>query len=64
MEISDGIDIAAYSVAHTSMDIMSQVSMAVLDKTLDMQQMMGDHLTKLMEMSVNPSLGGNIDIHI
>lgn len=64
MEISDGVDIAAYSIAHTSMDIMSQVSVAVLDKTLEMQQMMGDHLTKLMEMSVNPSVGGNIDIRI
>lgn len=64
MEISDGVDIAAYSIAHTSMDIMSQVSVAVLDKTLEMQQTMGDHLTKLMEMSVNPSVGGNIDIRI
>lgn len=64
MEISDGVDIAAYSIAHTSMDIMSQVSVAVLDKTLEMQQMMGDHLTKLMEMSVNPSVGGNIDVRI
>ncbi len=64
MEISDGVDIAAYAISHTSMDIMSQVSMAVLDKTLEMQQTMGDHLTKLMEMSVNPSVGGNIDIRI
>lgn len=64
MEISDGVDIAAYSMAHTSMNVMSQVSMAVLDKTLDMQQMMGDNLTKLMEMSVNSSVGGNIDIRI
>lgn len=64
MEISGGIDLAAYSISHSSMDVLSQVSIAMLDKTLDMQQMMGDNLTKLMEMSVNPSVGGNIDIRI
>ena len=64
MEISVGIDIAAYSMANASIKVQSGVSVAMLDKTLDMQQMMGDELTKMMEMSVNPSLGGNIDICI
>lgn len=64
MEISDGIDIPAYSVANASMNIMSQVSVAMLDKTLDMQKSMGDSLTRMMELSVNPSIGGNIDIRV
>lgn len=64
MEISDGIDIPAYSVANASMKIMSQVSVAMLDKTLDMQKSMGDSLTRMMELSVNPSIGGNIDIRV
>lgn len=64
MEISDGIDIPAYSVANASMKIISQVSVAMLDKTLDMQKSMGDSLTKMMELSVNPSIGGNIDIRV
>lgn len=64
MEISNGIDIAAYSMSYASAGIMSSVSIAMLDKTLDMQQMMGDNLTKMMEMSVNPSVGGTIDIRV
>lgn len=64
MEISDGFDIASYSVANASMNILSRVSVAMLDKTLDMQQMAGDQITKMMEMSVTPSLGANIDIRI
>lgn len=64
MELSGGIDIASYSVANASMNLLSQVSVAMLDKTLDMQQQIGDNLTKMMEQSVTPSLGGNIDLHI
>lgn len=64
MEISDGFDIASYSVANASMNVLSRVSVAMLDKTLDLQQMAGDNIAKMMEMSVNPSVGGNIDIRI
>lgn len=64
MDISDGIDIPAYSVMNSSMNIMSQFSVAMLDKTLDMQKSMGDSLTHMMELSVNPSVGGNIDIRV
>ncbi len=64
MEISGSFDIASYSVAYASMNVLSQVSVAMLDKTLDLQQITGDNLARMMEMSVNPSVGGNIDIHI
>lgn len=64
MEISGGLDIIAYASTQAINDVQSQVSVAMLDKTLEMQQVMGDNMAKLMEMSVNPSLGGNIDIRI
>lgn len=64
MELSDGMDITAYSMANASTQVMSRVSVAMLDKTLDQQQQMGDSLTKMMEQSVNPSLGGTIDVRI
>ena len=33
-------------------------------KTLDSQEMQGDALAKMMEMSVNPNVGANIDIRL
>lgn len=64
MDMSLGMDIASYSMANASLSVMSNVSVAMLDKTLDLQKAMGDNITKMMEQSVNPSLGGNIDIRI
>lgn len=64
MEISDGMDIASYAMTMSSVSTQSKVSMAVLDKTLEQQQQMGAELTKMMELSVNPSLGGNFDATI
>ena len=62
MDMDLGMDIAGYSVANASVNVQQSVSVAMLSKTLDVQQMQGDQLTKMMEMSVNPSVGGNIDI--
>lgn len=62
MDMDLGMDIAGYSVANVSANVQQSVSVAMLSKTLDVQQMQGDQLTKMMEMSVNPSVGGNIDI--
>lgn len=62
MDMDLGMDIAGYSIANASANVQQSVSVAMLSKTLDVQQMQGDQLTKMMEMSVNPSVGGNIDI--
>ena len=62
MDMDLGMDIAGYSVANASANVQQSVSVAMLSKTLDVQQMQGDQLTKMMEMSVNPSVGGTIDI--
>ena len=62
MELADGIDIAAYSIAHSEVQMMQGVSTAILAKTLDMAEIQGAELTRLMELSVNPDLGSNIDI--
>lgn len=64
MDMSLGMDIASYSMANASVSVMSNVSVAMLDKTLDLQKTMGDNITKMMEQSVTPSLGGNIDIRV
>lgn len=62
MELGDGIDIAAYSMMVSQASTMSAVNTSILAKTLDTAEMQGEQLTKMMEQSVNPGLGRNIDI--
>lgn len=42
----------------------SDISVALLSKQLDMSQKLGSEMVKAMEHSVNPHLGGNIDVSI
>ncbi len=62
MEISDGMNIEAYSVMQAQANVMSAVNVSLLKKTLDTQEMMGAQMTQMMELSVNPNLGANIDV--
>lgn len=64
MEISDGIDVAAYSVANAQTKVEQGIVTGMLKKTMDMQEVMGAQLVQMMEQSVNPGLGRNIDIRI
>lgn len=56
------MDVAALSMAMSQQNIMSEVSVAVLDKSLSTVSSAGDSMVKMMEQSVNPNLGQNIDI--
>lgn len=40
------------------------VSTAVLDMSLDTLDSMGEGMKRMMELSVNPGLGANIDISV
>lgn len=64
MEIRDGLDVAAYSVANARAKVEQGVGIAMLKKAMDLQEMQGDQLAQMMEQSVNPGLGRNIDIRI
>ena len=44
--------------------LSSQTSLAMLDKALETSQSLNDGLAKMMERSVYPNLGGNIDISV
>ena len=61
MEISDGMDIASYAIMNSQ---LQGVSTQVLKKTMDLQEAQGIQLVQMMEQSVNPGLGQNIDIRI
>lgn len=58
------MDIAALSMAMAQDRVMTDVGTALLSKAIDQGQETGDTLTKMMELSVNPDIGGNIDISV
>ena len=41
----------------------SDISLAVLSKQLDVSEQMGSDMVKALELSVNPAIGGNIDVY-
>ena len=48
----------------TDLNLPTEIGVAVLDKSLDAIEEQGQGLIKLMEASVNPNLGQNIDIKV
>ncbi len=58
------MDIAALSTALSMSQLNNQVSTQVLSMSLDSFQDIGDGMQKMLEMSVMPELGGNIDVSL
>lgn len=63
------MDIAGVSMALSNISTQSQVSTAVLSKAMDTNKELGEGLVQMMdaaamERSVNPGVGGNIDMRI
>ena len=58
------MDIAELSSNLSTFNVVNDVQVAVLRQSLDTLETSGDSLTKMMEASVNPELGQNIDIRI
>lgn len=62
-------NIAALSSAAASADVQNAFSVGMLSKSLDSFETLGENMVKIidasaMEHSVNPHIGGNIDISI
>lgn len=55
------MDIPALSIALNSIQTSNDIGIAVLAKNLDVMNTEGNALTKMMELSVNPGIGQNID---
>ena len=63
MELSiDTIPYISMAMAHEQ--VMSAVGTSMLEASLDIASSQIDSLTKAMELSVNPAIGGNIDIAV
>lgn len=58
------MDIAALSSVMSQTALMDQVNTAVLSKSLDNMEVMGDGMKKILETSVQPQLGQNFDVSI
>ena len=53
-----------WRLAHSSGSLAYAVGTAVLSQSLDLTQQMGASMIQMMEHSVNPELGGNIDMYV
>lgn len=63
------MDIAGLSMDMAMMDVKSQVGIKMLSKVIDMGKDLGADMVQMMdaaamELSVNPAVGGNVDIRL
>ena len=58
----DSIQTLAMGMAQ--MNTLSQVNTGLLSMSLDTYSAQGNELAKMMELSVNPSVGSNIDLSV
>lgn len=64
MQRRDLMDIAELSMANSQSSLMYNVSLAVTKMSMDTAETAGENLVKMMEQSVNPNLGSNIDVRL
>ena len=58
------MDIAALSMSLSQMKVANQASISVLKLTMDTAQQQMEDMTKIMEQSVNPHVGSNLDLKL
>jgi hypothetical protein len=58
------MDIASLSTALSMVSLNNDIGTIMLSKQLDTAEDMGASMIKLMEQSVTPHLGGNIDVSV
>ena len=63
------MDIAGLSMDLNAISTMSKIGVAVLSKTMDTNEALGDGLVQMidaaaMERSVNPAVGANFDMSV
>lgn len=58
------MDIPALSIAMSMDKVNTEWGIAMMSKALDTAETVGDDIAKMMEASVTPNLGQNIDIRL
>lgn len=58
--------VSSYNIGTSvsSVSLPEVVSVAVLDMTMELNEQLNAQMVKMMEQSVTPHLGGNIDVRI
>ena len=64
MEIGSVDSIALAAMNIKQVETLTEVSTSVLAEAMDQSEIMGQGLIKMMELSVNPSIGGSFDMSI
>lgn len=64
MEIGSVDSIALAAMNIKQVETLTEVSTSVLAEAIDQSEIMGQGLIKMMELSVNPGIGGNFDMSI
>lgn len=57
-------NIAGMATAMAANKTSNEVGVAMLAKSIDSMEANGAALTKMMELSVNPAIGGNFDMSV
>ena len=60
----EGIDIAALSTSMSTSNLLTDISFALCEKALETMEVNAEGLRKIMEQSVTPHIGQNIDISV
>lgn len=56
--------IGSTSISVSDTGSMNAIDLSLLKKSLDAVEINGDMITKMMEQSVNPLIGSNIDVRL
>lgn len=58
------MDIAKLSMGMSQIKVRQQASLSVMKMAMESSKKENSQITKMMEQSVNPNIGGNIDIKV
>ena len=56
--------VGSIGLSVSDVDSMNMIDISILKKSLDAGEQNGDFLIQMMEQSINPNLGSNIDIRL
>ncbi|MCJ1909789.1 YjfB family protein [Planococcus ruber] len=56
------MDISALSMALSQINVRQEASISVMKKSMDQVESNGESVIKMLEQSVQPHLGGSIDL--
>ena len=64
MNVGSATNLPSLAISSAGKNVISDVGVAMLSKSLDTAKESGEATVKMMEQSVNPHIGGNIDYSI